>query len=132
MFGWSASEIVGKPVATIVTPELDSALDQFLERYREIGEAAAQRREVETTGIYTLSLHDALPISCLAGARVRSSESRSRPSSLPSWTVRSISSSSATARSGKPRLNAARWRPPGSTLFPYTTLFRSHVWLERE
>jgi len=51
MFGWTAGEIVGKPVATIVTPDLHSALDQFLDRYREIGEAAAQRREVETTGV---------------------------------------------------------------------------------
>ena len=51
MFGWTASEIVGQPVATIVTPELHSALDQFLERYGEIGGAAAQRREVETTGV---------------------------------------------------------------------------------
>ena len=37
MFGWTASEIVGQPVATIVTPELHGALDQFLERYQEIG-----------------------------------------------------------------------------------------------
>jgi diguanylate cyclase len=51
MFGWTASEIVGRPVATIVTPELHSALAQFLDRYQEIGEAAAQRREVETTGV---------------------------------------------------------------------------------
>jgi diguanylate cyclase (GGDEF)-like protein/PAS domain S-box-containing protein len=51
MFGWTAGEIVGKPVATIVTPDLHSALEQFLGRYRQIGEAAAQRREVETTGV---------------------------------------------------------------------------------
>ena len=51
MFGWTANEIVGEPVANIVTPELHGALTQFLERYQEIGEAAAQRREVETTGV---------------------------------------------------------------------------------
>ncbi|MDQ1508708.1 MAG: hypothetical protein QOG50_552, partial [Actinomycetota bacterium] len=51
MFGWTASEIVGQPVASIVTPDLHSALEQFLDRYRQIGEAAAHRREVETTGV---------------------------------------------------------------------------------
>jgi diguanylate cyclase (GGDEF)-like protein/PAS domain S-box-containing protein len=50
-FGWDAEEICGLPVATIVTPELHDALDQFLARYQEIGLEAAQRREVETTGV---------------------------------------------------------------------------------
>jgi diguanylate cyclase (GGDEF)-like protein/PAS domain S-box-containing protein len=51
MFGWTAAEIVGKPVATIVTPDRHSSLAKFLARYEEIGEAAAQHREVETTGV---------------------------------------------------------------------------------
>jgi diguanylate cyclase (GGDEF)-like protein/PAS domain S-box-containing protein len=51
MFGWDADEIVGLPVATIVTPELHDALDQFLQRYQVVGMAAAERREVETTGV---------------------------------------------------------------------------------
>jgi PAS domain-containing protein len=32
MFGWAANEIVGRPVATIVTPDLHGALDQYLLR----------------------------------------------------------------------------------------------------
>jgi diguanylate cyclase (GGDEF)-like protein/PAS domain S-box-containing protein len=51
MFGWTADEIVGQPVAVIVTPELHGPLEQFLERYQVVGEEAAQRREVETTGV---------------------------------------------------------------------------------
>ena len=51
MFGWTAEEIVGQPVAVIVTPELHVPLAQFLERYQVVGEEAAQRREVETTGV---------------------------------------------------------------------------------
>jgi diguanylate cyclase (GGDEF)-like protein/PAS domain S-box-containing protein len=51
MFGFRADEIVGKPVAMIVTPELHEALEQFLSAYRQVGEPAAQRREVETTGV---------------------------------------------------------------------------------
>ena len=51
MFGWAANEIVGLPVATIVTPELHGPLEQFLQRYKEVGVEAAQRREVESTGV---------------------------------------------------------------------------------
>lgn len=51
MFGWTADEILGQPVAVIVTPELHGPLTQFLERYQVVGEEAAQRREVETTGV---------------------------------------------------------------------------------
>ncbi len=51
MFGWTAEEIVGQPVSVIVTPELHVPLAQFLERYQVVGDEAAQRREVETTGV---------------------------------------------------------------------------------
>ena len=51
MFGWAASDIVGRRVAMLVIPELHDALGQFLARYDEVGDSAAQRREVETTGV---------------------------------------------------------------------------------
>jgi diguanylate cyclase (GGDEF)-like protein/PAS domain S-box-containing protein len=51
MFGWNAAEIVGLPVATIVSPDRHDSLGQFLERHHVIGEVAVHRREVETTGV---------------------------------------------------------------------------------
>jgi diguanylate cyclase (GGDEF)-like protein/PAS domain S-box-containing protein len=51
MFGWTATEIVGQPVGTIVAADLHDALKEFLATSRSIGPSAAQRSEVESTGV---------------------------------------------------------------------------------
>src|SRR6201995_4153865 len=88
--------------------------------------------DTATTEIYTLSLHDALPISS-------PSRWRSRSPSPPA--ARAVSSGWATCRCRSeehtselqsltnlvcPLFFLMIRRPPRSTLFPYTTLFRSH------
>ncbi len=51
MFGWPASEIVGRPATIIVTPELHDALESFVATYRSEGSPAARRSEKETMGV---------------------------------------------------------------------------------
>ena len=51
MFGWSAAEIVGRPVATIVTAELHDAIAQFLDTWRSDGATAAHSKDVEISGV---------------------------------------------------------------------------------
>jgi diguanylate cyclase (GGDEF)-like protein/PAS domain S-box-containing protein len=51
MFGWTATEIIGMPVATLVPAELHAPLGDFLAVYRSSGPSAAQRNEVEVTGV---------------------------------------------------------------------------------
>src|ERR1035441_9837438 len=84
-----------------------------------------------TTEIYTLSLHDALPI-CRVWSR-RSSRSRRRKhrSSWQASVARRPRSEEHTSELQSLRHLVCRLlflmigRPPRSTLFPYTTLFRS-------
>src|ERR1041385_2164010 len=85
------------------------------------------------TEIYTLSLHDALPISC------RSGEPPSRTMTSGAWSSmwrrrKGMHRSEEHTSELQSRLHLV-WRlfflmirrPPRSTLFPYTTLFRSHA-----
>lgn len=51
MFGWPGCEIVGQPATILVLPELYDAFAEFLASYQSIGEAAANRRDVESTGV---------------------------------------------------------------------------------
>ncbi|MDP9333731.1 MAG: EAL domain-containing protein, partial [Actinomycetota bacterium] len=51
MFGWTATEILGQPVAMLVPADLHDPLGAFLAAYRSIGPPAAQRSEVEITGV---------------------------------------------------------------------------------
>ncbi len=51
MFGWTATEILGQPVAMLVPADLHDPLGAFLAAYRTIGPPAAQRSEVEITGV---------------------------------------------------------------------------------
>src|ERR1044072_6383441 len=84
-----------------------------------------------TTEIYTLSLHDALPISSARS----SSHAASRPASSPTKTRASSASTCSRSEEHTSELSYTDisyvvfflmiWRPPRSTLFPYTTLFRS-------
>src|ERR1041384_5831990 len=88
--------------------------------------------DTATTEIYTLSLHDALPISSsIAGigvppnGRMRSSELwmlllTARRSEEQTSELQSL------AYLACPLFFLMIRRPPRSTLFPYTTLFRSH------
>src|SRR3990167_7080874 len=91
--------------------------------------------DTATTEIYTLSLHDALPISSqaaiiyagepvwaalfgrLAGERLRSEEHTSELQSQSNNICRLLLE----------KIFLMIRRPPRSTLFPYTTLFRSHL-----
>ncbi|MGO9872157.1 MAG: putative bifunctional diguanylate cyclase/phosphodiesterase [Acidimicrobiia bacterium] len=52
MFGWTATEMVGNPVARIVPRDLHVSLVEFLQSYESIGDAPAQTYEVEITGVH--------------------------------------------------------------------------------
>src|ERR1039458_6792412 len=80
------------------------------------------------TGTNTLSLHDALPIS--ASVAMRSSSARTQRavhtcSLLPVTIGRATRSEEHTSELQSLRHLVCRLLPPGPTLFPYTTLFRS-------
>src|SRR4249920_1243558 len=82
-----------------------------------------------STSISTLSLHDALPISRCDVPRAGRSVHRSRPRSGRSSSTarnhrRPRSEEHTSELQSRPHLVC---RPPRSPLFPYTTLFRSHV-----
>ena len=66
MFGWTATEIVGQQVAMIVPPELHGALGEYLAPYGSIGQPAAQRSEVETTGVRRDGTHFPMMVSTSA------------------------------------------------------------------
>jgi diguanylate cyclase (GGDEF)-like protein/PAS domain S-box-containing protein len=51
MFGWTAGEIVGRPLTTILPPELHVPFAEFAASVRSDGYAAAQQNEVEVTGV---------------------------------------------------------------------------------
>lgn len=51
MFGWTATEIVGQPVATLVPEDLHDALGEFLATYRSVWHPATQRSNVEIRGV---------------------------------------------------------------------------------
>ena len=51
MFGWNATEIVGRPVARLVPADLRDALGEFLATYRLLGPPSVQRSEVEIAGV---------------------------------------------------------------------------------
>src|ERR671923_296334 len=93
--------------------------------------------DTATTEIYTLSLHDALPISAYpsAAARARACSRRSAPLSRRAGGA--AGSGEHTSELQSPDHLVCRLfflmirRPPRSTLFPYTTLFRSPHTLRR-
>ena len=66
MFGWTASEIVGQPVAMLVPAELHNALGDFFATYRSTRESAAQRNEVELTGLRRDGAHFPMMVSTSA------------------------------------------------------------------
>jgi diguanylate cyclase (GGDEF)-like protein/PAS domain S-box-containing protein len=68
MFGWTASEIVGQPVAVIVPADLHDALGSFLATYQSLGGAAAPRSAVEITGVRRDGTHFSMLISTCAVA----------------------------------------------------------------
>jgi len=51
MFGWTATEIVGRPITTILPPELHIPLAQFAASVRSDGHHAAERTDVEVAGV---------------------------------------------------------------------------------
>src|SRR3990167_5468898 len=87
--------------------------------------------DTATTEIYTLSLHDALPISSCSGT---SSPTRAgaTPARAPASSCCRPRSEEHTSELQSQSNLVCRFfflmirRPPRSTLFPYTTLFRSH------
>src|SRR3990172_2349283 len=87
--------------------------------------------DTATTEIYTLSLHDALPISLELPYAVRVLEQENRGLAAVSASRRRLRSEEHTSELQsrlhlvcRPFFLMIR-RPPRSTLFPYTTLFRS-------
>jgi diguanylate cyclase (GGDEF)-like protein/PAS domain S-box-containing protein len=66
MFGWTAIEIVGQPVARIVPADLHGALGEFLATYRSSGHRSAQRSEVEITGVRRDGTHFPMVVSTSA------------------------------------------------------------------
>jgi diguanylate cyclase (GGDEF)-like protein/PAS domain S-box-containing protein len=66
MFGWTATEIVGQPVAMLVPADLHDALGEFLATYRLIGPPAAQRSEVEIAGVRRDGTHFPMMVSTSA------------------------------------------------------------------
>ena len=66
MFGWNATEIVGQPVAKLVPTEIHDALGNFLAMYRSAGPPAAQRSEVEVTGVRRDGTHFPMMVSTSA------------------------------------------------------------------
>src|ERR1035441_3606995 len=87
--------------------------------------------DTATTDIYTLSLHDALPISATSSERATRTPEASRTccrsiSASPAARSEEHTSELQSLRHLVCRLLFAMIRlPPISTLFPYTTLFRS-------
>ena len=51
MFGWTAEEIVGRPITTLIPSDLHEHLAEFSSRLRSDGESAVQRRDVEIAGV---------------------------------------------------------------------------------
>jgi len=66
MFGWTATEIVGKPIAMLVPANLHDALEAFFASYRSSGPSAAQRNEVEVTGVRRDGAHFPMMVSTSA------------------------------------------------------------------
>src|SRR3990172_5614655 len=87
--------------------------------------------DTATTEIYTLSLHDALPISPALAAPVPDSLFSPSGSSRDRWQNPELRSEEHTSELQSRQHLVCRLlflmirRPPRSTLFPYTTLFRS-------
>src|SRR3990167_1985140 len=90
--------------------------------------------DTATTEIYPLSLHDALPICFLAAAAIPRTPGIT---STPTVTARSASMTRSEEHTSElqsqsnlpcPLFFLMIRRPPRSTLFPYTTLFRSASW----
>ena len=51
MFGWDASDVVGRPITTIFPNELHVPIVEFLAVSETDGRTAAQRKDVEVTGV---------------------------------------------------------------------------------
>ena len=51
MFGWTASEIIGQPVTTLMPAELHEPLVRFLASYASKGRAAVQRTDMQIAGV---------------------------------------------------------------------------------
>ncbi|MDP1804749.1 MAG: PAS domain S-box protein, partial [Acidimicrobiales bacterium] len=66
MFGWSAVEIVGLSVTTIVPEELHGPLGDFLASYAVDGQAATQRNDVEIEGVRRDGTHFPMMVSTTA------------------------------------------------------------------
>src|SRR3990172_436211 len=88
--------------------------------------------DTATTEIYPLSLHDALPISSAGRGRCRRRSGRPSGHGPGGTRAGSRRSEEHTSELQSPLHLICRLfflmirRPPRSTLFPYTTLFRSH------
>src|ERR1035438_2583509 len=88
-------------------------------------------KELAPTEIYPLSLHDALPISYRGRGRGSGRGLRPGPARRRRVRPRLSRSEEHTSELQSLRHLVCRlllvrsWRPPRSTLFPYTTLFRS-------
>ena len=50
MFGWTASEIIGQSVTTLMSAELHEPLVRFLASYASQGRAAVQRTDMQVAG----------------------------------------------------------------------------------
>src|SRR3972149_1688097 len=84
-------------------------------------------RPSPTTEIYTLSLHDALPIFCGWSPRGRSDARGGRDDERRSARDECGRDPHRHPNGREHGLTPGPVRPPRSTLFPYTTLFRSSV-----
>src|SRR4030042_1419050 len=90
--------------------------------------------DTATTEIYPLSLHDALPISRLEAQLVAAAAGSAGDPSLRTWVIAPTRSEEHTSELQSRLHLVCRLllvmirRPPRSTLFPYTTLFRSLGW----
>src|SRR3990167_2129319 len=88
--------------------------------------------DTATTEIYTLSLHDALPISWGLTRRVKISSTTSMFPLMNAFRNSALDRKSTRLNSSHSQISPSLLfflmirRPPRSTLFPYTTLFRSH------
>src|SRR6202171_2130223 len=90
--------------------------------------------DTATTEIYTLSLHDALPIWDVAQMVLSGRLDIERVQALCARWQAELDRKSTRLNSQFPSYLVCRLfflmirRPPRSTLFPYTTLFRSGTW----
>src|SRR3990167_2601211 len=87
--------------------------------------------DTATTEIYTLSLHDALPILSIGRRRCGSNWRRTTSSWRHGWPISNRRDRKSTRLNSRHSPNSHAVflmirRPPRSTLFPYTTLFRSY------